>query len=188
VSAGSRSQHHARSGATVWITGLSGAGKSTLAAAVAARLAETGRAARVLDGDELRRTVSRGLGFARAHRAEHARRVSRIASLAASRGEAVLVTLVSPHAADRDLARSEHETTGLPFVEVYVATPLAECERRDAKDLYGRARRGEIKAIAGLDYPYDPPSRAEVRVDLSDLTAAAAAQLVLAALAERGAV
>src|ERR687884_326697 len=114
------------SGATVWMTGLPASGKSTVAAAVEARLLADGRSAYVLDGDNLRHGLNGDLGFSAEDRAENVRRTAHAAALLADAGVVVLVALVSPYRADRDAARAVHAAAGLPFVEVYVSTPLAE--------------------------------------------------------------
>ena len=149
-------------GATLWLTGLPASGKSTLAAAVEARLLEDGRPAYVLDGDNLRHGLNGDLGFSAEDRAENIRRTAHVARLLADAGTVAIVSLVSPFAADRDQARRLVESGGLPFHEVWVSTPVEECERRDPKGLYARARRGEITGMTGIDDPYEAPERAEV--------------------------
>ena len=123
-------------GATVWFTGLSGSGKSTLANAVAQRLLEAGRAAYVLDGDNLRHGLNADLGYSPADRTENVRRVGEVARLLTDAGLVALVPVISPYRADRDRVRDAHAVDGLPFVEVFVDTPLAVCEARDPKGLY----------------------------------------------------
>jgi adenylyl-sulfate kinase len=151
-------------GATVWMTGLPASGKSTVAAAVEARLLADGRSAYVLDGDNLRHGLNGDLGFSAADRAENVRRTAEVAALLADAGVVVLVALVSPYRADRAAARAVHERRALPFVEVHVATSLEECERRDPKGLYARARAGELAHLTGVDDPYEPPDAPEVVV------------------------
>ncbi len=152
-------------GATLWFTGLSGSGKSTLAAALEAALLRDGRAAYLLDGDNLRHGLNGDLGFAPEDRAENVRRTAHVASLLADAGVVALVSLVSPYAADRDQARALHAAAELPFAEVWVDTPLDVCERRDPKGLYARARRGEIRDLTGIDAPYEAPAAAELRLE-----------------------
>lgn len=149
-------------GATVWLTGLPAAGKTTIGNALAGRLAEAGYACYRLDGDVLRRGLSSDLGFDAASRQENVRRVAHVASMLADAGILVVATLISPYRADRLLARELHTTNGIEFVEVYLDTPLAECERRDPRGLYARARRGEISGLTGVDDPYEPPEAPEV--------------------------
>ena len=149
-------------GATVWFTGLPASGKSTVAAGVEAHLLEQGRSAYILDGDNLRHGLNGDLGFSAADRAENVRRTAEVSALLADAGVVVLVALVSPYRADRAAARAAHERRTLPFLEVHVATPLEECERRDPKRLYARARAGELPGLTGVDDPYEPPEAAEV--------------------------
>ena len=170
-------------GATLWLTGLPASGKSTIAAAVEARLVHAGRPALLLDGDNLRHGINAGLGFSAADRAENVRRAAHVAALLAEAGTVAVVSLVSPYAAGRDAARALHAAAGLPFVEVWVDTPLAECERRDPKGLYARARAGELAGMTGLDDPYEAPIAPEVTVRGAQDTVDAAADRVLAALA-----
>jgi adenylyl-sulfate kinase len=151
-------------GATIWMTGLPASGKSTVAAGVEARLLEGGRSAYVLDGDNLRHGLNGDLGFSADDRAENVRRTAEVSALLADAGVVVLVALVSPYRADRDAARAAHDRRGLPFLEVWVATSLEECERRDPKGLYARARAGEISGMTGVDDPYESPESPDVVV------------------------
>ena len=155
-------------GGTVWLTGLPSSGKSTVAAAVEARLLADGRPAYVLDGDNLRHGLNGDLGFSAADRAENVRRTAEVAALMADAGVVALVSLVSPFRADRAAARTVHERQGLPFVEVWVSTPLEECERRDVKGLYARARAGEIPDFTGVGQPYEEPEAPEVEVPFGE--------------------
>jgi adenylyl-sulfate kinase len=168
-------------GATLWMTGLPGSGKSTVAAGVEAQLLGQGRSAYILDGDNLRHGLNGDLGFSAEDRAENVRRTAEVSALLADAGVVVLVALVSPYRADRDAARAVHEARGLPFLEIHVATSLEECERRDPKGLYARARAGEITGLTGVDDPYEPPEAAEVVVGGGESVEQAVAQ-VLAAL------
>jgi adenylyl-sulfate kinase len=151
-------------GATVWMTGLPASGKSTIAAGVEASLLEAGRSAYVLDGDNLRHGLNGDLGFSAEDRAENVRRTAEVSALLVDAGVVVLVALVSPYRADREAARAAHDRRGLPFLEVWVATSLEECERRDPKGLYARARAGELKHLTGVDDPYEPPESPDVVV------------------------
>ena len=155
-------------GATVWLTGLPASGKSTVAAGVEARALAEGRSAYVLDGDNLRHGLNGDLGFSADDRAENVRRTAEVAALLAGAGVLVLVALVSPYRADREAARAIHERNGLPFLEVHVATSLEECERRDPKGLYARARAGELSHLTGVDDPYEPPLAPDVVVSGGD--------------------
>src|ERR687896_227450 len=161
-------------GATVWLTGLPASGKSTVAAAVEARLLEAGRGAYLLDGDNLRHGLNGDLGFSAAERAENVRRTAEGAALLADAGVVALVALVSPYRADRAAARAVHERRSLPFVEVHVATTLEECERRDPKGLYARARAGELRGLTGVDDPYEVPEAPDVVVGSEALDQAVA--------------
>src|SRR3954449_11223958 len=165
-------------GATIWMTGLPGSGKSTIASGVEASLLAAGRSAYILDGDNLRHGLNGDLGFSAADRAENVRRTAEVSALLADAGVVVLVALVSPYRADRDAARAVHAERGLPFFEVHVATPLEECERRDPKGLYARARAGEISGLTGVDDPYEPPVASEVVVGVGEALDSAVAAVL----------
>ena len=152
-------------GGTVLLTGLSASGKSTIAVALERRLVESGQSAYLLDGDNIRHGLSEDLGFTPAERTEHVRRVGQVARLMADAGTIAVVSVISPLAADRDHLRHAHQQANLPFLEVFVDTPVEECERRDPKGLYARARAGEIKGFTGIDAPYEPPAHPELRID-----------------------
>ena len=154
-------------GATVWLTGFSGSGKSTIAMELEHLLVDAGVVAYVLDGDNLRHGLNGDLGYSAAERAENVRRVGEVAYLFADAGIVAIVPLISPYAADRERVRARHEASGVPFVEVFVDTPLAECEARDPKGLYKQARAGEIKGFTGIDDPYEPPEHPELHLDPS---------------------
>src|SRR3954463_13213688 len=151
-------------GATIWMTGLPGSGKSTIASGVEASLLDAGRHAYILDGDNLRHGLNGDLGFSAADRAENVRRTAEVSALLADAGVVVLVALVSPYRADRAAARAVHDARGLPFLEIHVATSLEECERRDPKGLYARARAGEMTGLTGVDVPYEPPNTPDLVV------------------------
>ena len=163
-------------GSTVLLTGLSGSGKSTIAFAVEAALIEGGRAAYVLDGDNLRFGLNADLGFSAEDRAENVRRVTEVARLMADAGLIALVPIIAPYAADRDKARRRHEDSGVDYLEVFVDTPLEVCEERDPKGLYARARAGEIKGMTGVDDPYERPTDPDLSIDgtATDVDAAVA--------------
>jgi bifunctional enzyme CysN/CysC len=151
-------------GATVLLTGLSASGKSTIAVELERRLVDAGQSAYLLDGDNIRQGLSDDLGFSPGDRAEHIRRVGQVARLFADAGAVALVSLIAPLASDREHLRRAHEEADLPFLEVFVDTPLQECERRDPKGLYARARAGEIRGFTGIDAPYEPPENPELHV------------------------
>jgi bifunctional enzyme CysN/CysC len=171
-------------GATVWFTGLSGSGKSTVAAELERALVAAGRPAYLLDGDNLRHGLNADLGFTAADRSENIRRVGEVARLFADAGVVALVPVISPYRADRDRARSIHEAVGVPFVEVFVDTPLEVCEARDPKGLYAKARAGEIKGFTGIDDPYEAPLHPDLRLTPADGDPSAQATLVLKLLPE----
>lgn len=151
-------------GFVVWMTGLPASGKSTLSRLLEKELRERhGRCVEVLDGDEVRKGLSRDLGLSKEDREEHARRVSYVAKVLARNGVVAVVALISPYEA----SRSEAEATIGPgrFVEVFVKAPLEVCERRDPKGLYARARRGEINNMTGIQDPYEEPSAPDLVVD-----------------------
>lgn len=162
-------------GCVIWLTGLSGSGKSTIATALVARLAAAGRPVESLDGDAVREAFP-ATGFGREDREQHVRRVGFLASRLAAHGVDVVAALISPYAESRAWVRARCER----FVEVHVATPLAECERRDVKGLYARARRGEIERFTGIDDPYEAPTRPELTLDTTDLSVADAVERVIA--------
>jgi bifunctional enzyme CysN/CysC len=159
-------------GATIWFTGLSGSGKSSVAAEVERLLVARGTATYLLDGDNLRHGLNADLGFSAADRDENVRRVGEVARLFADAGVVALVPLISPYRAGRDRARALHDAARLTFLEVFVDTPLAECERRDPKGLYKKARAGELANFTGIDDPYEPPLDAELTLRPSDGTVA----------------
>ncbi len=180
--AGSVQRSDRGQGRTVWLTGLSASGKSSLAVELERQLIEAGRSAYILDGDNLRHGLNADLGFSSADRAENIRRVGEIAVLFADAGVVAIASLISPFAAERATARAIHERAGLPFTEIYVDTPLAECEARDPKRLYAKARSGEIAEFTGISSPYEPPLTPQFRVTPADGTAAEVASRIVAGL------
>ena len=169
-------------GATIWFTGLPASGKSTLAVAVERALVESGRVAYLLDGDNLRHGLSDDLGFSAGDRAENIRRVGHLTRLLADSGVVALASLVSPLKSDRELARALNDAAKLPFLEIHVATPVAECERRDPKGLYKRARAGELKGLTGIDAPYEAPENPDLVVDTTGADIDQLVQQVIALL------
>jgi len=169
-------------GLTLWLTGLPASGKSTLAVEVEALLVGAGRPALRLDGDNLRHGLNGDLGFSALDRAENVRRTAHAAALLAEAGVVALVALVSPYATDRATARAIHADAGVRFLEVWIATPLAECERRDPKGLYARARAGELPGLTGVGDVYEEPASPELAIGDAEPIPAAAAR-VLAQLA-----
>ena len=171
-------------GCTVWFTGLSGSGKSSVAVEVERQLLEQGRGAYLLDGDNLRHGLNGDLGFSEADRHENVRRVAQVARLFADAGVVALVPLISPYRAGRSEARRLHVAAGLPFVEVYIDTPLELCEARDPKGLYAKARAGELSGFTGIDDPYEPPDAPDLRLTPEMGDAAALAARVVDLVAE----
>jgi adenylylsulfate kinase len=181
-----RSTMKLRQGVTVWLTGLPGAGKSTIAATIASQLRDEDVETEVLDGDELRRTISRDLGFSPEDRDAHCQRVGFIAEMLSSHRILTLVPVIAPQADTRDTIREHHRRNGTEFVEVYVATPVTECARRDPKGLYARAYAGDLPGLTGVDGVYEQPDVPDLRMDTTDIDVDTAAGRVLRLLAERG--
>jgi bifunctional enzyme CysN/CysC len=172
-------------GATIWFTGLPASGKSTIAVAVERALVESGRVAYLLDGDNLRHGLSDDLGFSPGDRAENIRRVGHLTRLLADAGVVAVASLVSPLKSDRGIARALNDAAKLPFIEVYVATSLAECEKRDPKGLYARARSGELSGLTGVDAPYEPPDNPDLVLDTTNADVDGLVAQVIAVLNER---
>jgi bifunctional enzyme CysN/CysC len=168
----------------LWFTGLSGAGKSTIANLVEKQLHADGRQTYLLDGDNVRHGLNKDLGFTNQDRVENIRRVAEVARLMIDAGLIVIVSFISPFRSERRMARGLVETG--EFIEVFVDTPLTLAEARDAKGLYKKARRGELKNFTGVDSPYEAPEDPEIRLDTTRLTAEAAASRVIAHLRETG--
>lgn len=152
---------------TVWFTGLSGSGKSTLANALEKRLVAMGRHTMLLDGDNIRMGLNKNLGFTEADRVENIRRIAEVAKLMNDAGLIVLTAFISPYRKDRENAK---EIIGEDFLEVYVSTPIEECERRDVKGLYKKARKGEIPNFTGISSPYEAPDAPDVVINTQEMT------------------
>jgi adenylylsulfate kinase len=153
-------------GCCLWFTGLSGAGKSTIAGVVVDALRGRGRRVELLDGDEVREHLSKGLGFSKADRDENIRRIGWVAAVLARNGVVSVTAAISPYRAVRDEVRGWIDN----FVEIHVATSLEECEARDVKGLYARARAGEIAEFTGVSDPYEAPETPELRIDTASKT------------------
>jgi adenylylsulfate kinase len=201
-----------QTGATVWFTGLSGSGKSTIAVALEQVLIQRGHAAYVLDGDNIRFGLNAGpkilmetrsygeeqakrfgLGFSAADREENIRRIGEVAKLFADAGLIAITSFISPYRKDRDAARKIHEgnkTGAIPFVEVFVDTPIATCEQRDPKGLYKQAREavaaGKGMGFTGVDDPYEAPLKPELTLNMATQTVEEGVAAVLNYLANRG--
>lgn len=164
-------------GLTVWFTGLSGSGKSTIAVALERRLSQQGIFSRILDGDNIRTGINRGLGFSEEERRENIRRIAEVSKLFTETGIVTLSAFVSPTNELREMAR---DIIGKEdFVEIFVATPLEECERRDVKGLYAKARRGEIKDFTGITSPFEAPESPALAIDTTNLSVEEAVERVL---------
>ncbi|MCB0789712.1 MAG: adenylyl-sulfate kinase [Flavobacteriales bacterium] len=150
-------------GCVVWMTGLSGSGKSTIAIGLERRLHEQGIFTQVLDGDNVRTGINNNLGFSEADRTENIRRIAEVAKLFAGSGVVTICCLVSPTLAIREQAKAIIGSED--FIEVFVDTPLEECERRDVKGLYAKARAGEVKDFTGISAPFEAPERPDVRLE-----------------------
>ena len=155
-------------GMMVWMTGLSGSGKSTVAIAVERELHRRGILCRILDGDNIRSGINANLGFSEEDRRENIRRIAEIGKLFVQTGIVVIACFVSPTNELREMARGIIGTDD--FREVYISTPLAECERRDVKGLYARARRGEVKDFTGISAPFEAPQHPDLSIDTSRMT------------------
>jgi adenylylsulfate kinase len=172
-------------GFTLWFTGLSGAGKTTIAQIVGPELERRGRIVEYLDGDAVRRHLSKGLGFSKEDRDTNIERVGWVASRLTRQGGAVLVSAISPYEETRRMARKMVEEFG-PFVEVHIAASVETCAERDVKGLYAKAFAGEITEFTGVSDPYEAPTNPELRVDTETLTPDESARLIVEKLAELG--
>ncbi|WP_345969916.1 adenylyl-sulfate kinase [Sulfurimonas sp. HSL1-6] len=168
----------------LWFTGLSGSGKSTIANAVEAKLLEMGKHTYLLDGDNIRHGLNKGLGFSDEDRIENIRRIGEVAKLFVDAGEIVLTAFISPFRSDREQVRS---LVGAgEFIEVFIDTPLAVCETRDPKGLYKKARAGEIPNFTGIDSPYEAPETPEVHIRNDNIPVEEAAMQVIDYLETKG--
>ncbi len=172
-------------GATLWLTGLPSAGKTTLATALRAELGGV-RPVELLDGDEVREFLSKGLGFSREDRDTNVLRIGWVAATLAKHGVLVLASVISPFAATRDAVRALHDERGAGFLEVHVATPVEVCSERDVKGLYARQRAGELTGLTGVDAPYEAPTSPDAVVRTQEQTLDASVAQLLSVLRERG--
>jgi len=168
----------------LWFTGLSGSGKSTVANAVERKLVAHRKHTYLLDGDNIRMGLNRGLGFSDEERIENIRRIGEVAKLFVDAGVIVLTAFISPFQRERDSVRALVEEN--EFVEVYIDTPLEVCESRDPKGLYEKARKGEIPNFTGISSPYEAPQYPEVHIETEHLTIEEAADQVMAYLEKKG--
>lgn len=170
-------------GITLWFTGLSGSGKSTVAIALEKKLSSEGVLCRIIDGDNVRCGLNAGLGFSPQDRKENIRRIAEVCKLFTQTGIVTLATFISPTREIRGMARDiigEED-----FMEVFIATPLEECEKRDVKGLYARARKGEIKEFTGISAPFEEPEDPAVRIDTSRLSLEESVRQIAAAVMPR---
>jgi bifunctional enzyme CysN/CysC len=164
INAQARAAQHGHRGAVIWLTGLSGSGKSTIAQALERELFVRAMHPYILDGDNVRHGLNSNLGFSPDDRVENIRRVSEVAKLMADAGNVVITAFISPYRADRQRARAIAMEGNAEFIEVFVDAPLAVCEERDPKNLYKKARAGEIREFTGIDAPYETPVDPEIVV------------------------
>jgi bifunctional enzyme CysN/CysC len=184
VSAQIRANQKSQKPAVIWFTGLSGSGKSTLANALEQALVQRGHHSYLLDGDNVRHGLNKDLGFSDADRNENIRRIGEVSALFVDAGLLVITAFISPFRADRNKIR---ERIGdAQFIEVYLSTSLEECERRDPKGLYVKAREGKIREFTGIDSPYEPPIAPQITLDTSRLSVGAAVDQILKYLENKG--
>jgi adenylyl-sulfate kinase len=180
ITAAQRAERLGHRARVIWLTGLSGSGKSTLARELERRLFLAGSQVFVLDGDYIRQGLCRDLGFADEDRAENIRRVAEVSKLFVQAGLIAIAAFVSPFEADRERAR---EVIGAEnFVEIFVDCPLTECERRDPKGLYAKARRGEVPQLTGVSSRYEPPRAPSLHLRTDQVTVAEAVEKILAVI------
>ena len=173
---------HKLVGLTIWLTGLSGSGKSTIAQETARLMNKAGVLTYVLDADNVRHGLNSDLGFENQDRVENIRRMAEVAHLCSDAGLVTFVPIISPFDASRAHARQIHEDDNLTFIEVYVATPLAECERRDPKGMYSKARAGKLSGLTGIDAPYEAPQNPDLVLGASGESLETSAQTLLDAI------
>ena len=177
-----RSEQKGQTTRTIWFTGLSGSGKSTLANELEKRLVALGRHTMLLDGDNIRMGLNKNLGFVEADRVENIRRIAEVAKLMNDAGLIVLTAFISPYQKDRENAR---EIIGDDFFEVYVSTPLEECERRDVKGLYKKARNGEIPNFTGITSPYEVPEAPDMVINTQEVSLEEAVNSIIEKIEEK---
>jgi bifunctional enzyme CysN/CysC len=184
VTAAIRSNQKNQRPAVVWFTGLSGSGKSTVANALEQALVQRGHHSYLLDGDNVRHGLNKDLDFSDAGRAENIRRIGEVSALFVDAGLLVITAFISPFRADRN--RIRERIGAAQFIEVYISTSLEECERRDPKGLYVKARAGEIREFTGIDSPYEPPVAPQLAIDTSKVELSVAVDQILRYLENKG--
>lgn len=182
VTRSQRWNKHGLFGATIWLTGLSGSGKSTIANELARELLNTSRLAYILDADNLRHGLNADLGYSDVDRTENIRRVAEVACLVADAVVVAIVPIISPFIASREHAKKIHLDNNLQFIEVHVATPVDECERRDTKGLYAKVRSGEMTGLSGVDSVYESPKKPDVIVGANKETLEQSVAMILVKL------
>jgi adenylylsulfate kinase len=183
ISKENRREKNGHGSCALWFTGLSGSGKSTIANAVSNELFRQGINEYVLDGDNIRHGLNKDLGFSDYDRTENIRRIGEVAKLFVDSGKVVTTAFISPFRSDRDQVRALFDDN--EFIEVFVQCPIEECERRDPKQLYAKARRGEIKDFTGIDSPYEAPDQPEITLHSDQVTVKEAVEQVFAYLREK---
>ncbi len=173
-------------GGTVWLTGLPSSGKTTLSRTLADQLRAEGHRVQILDGDEIRASLSAGLGFSKEDRDTNVRRIGYVAGLLAGHGVTVLVPVIAPYASSRAAVRELHEANGVSYLEVHVATPVETCADRDVKGLYAKQAAGVIKGLTGVDDPYEAPIDPDLRLQTETQTVEESTRQLRELLAARG--
>lgn len=166
----------------LWFTGLSGSGKSTIATALQKKLIEEGKLTYILDGDNIRHGLNQDLGFSEEHRIENIRRIGEVAKLFVDAGMITMASFISPYKKDRDLVRKK---LGEEFIEVYVKCNLADCEKRDPKGLYKKARKGGIPDFTGISAPYEEPVDPEITIETDKKNVKDSVDLIYSYLKEK---
>ena len=184
VSKQERSKLNEQKPCILWFTGLSGSGKSTIANAVERKLVEMDKHTYLLDGDNIRMGLNKGLGFSDEDRIENIRRIGEVAKLFVDAGTIVLTAFISPFQRERDSVR--HLVEEGEFIEVFIDTPLEVCESRDPKGLYQKARKGEIPNFTGIDSPYEAPIKPEIHIHNSGVDIEEVADMIIDYLKEKG--
>jgi adenylylsulfate kinase len=173
-------------GCTIWLTGLPSSGKSTIAFSLEHLLIQQGRLSYVLDGDNIRHGLNKNLGFSAEDRAENIRRIGEVAKLFADAGLMTITSFVSPYRADRDLVRKLHDEANIPFIEVFIDTPVTVCEDRDPKGFYKKAREGKIPQFTGVSDPYEAPLKPELVLKNGELKLEEVVTKLVTYLLQRG--
>jgi len=184
VTAAIRANQKSQKPAVLWFTGLSGSGKSTISNALEQALVQRGHHSYLLDGDNIRHGLNKDLDFSEAGRNENIRRIGEVSALFVDAGLLVLTAFISPFRADRDQIRARLGTER--FIEIFISTPLEDCERRDPKGLYAKARAGKIREFTGIDSPYEPPIAPQLTIDTSKVEVGAAVEQILRYLENKG--